>query len=122
MKFHTCAVLISMALLINLTACKTTSDAEVDTQTQQQAQTQQYQEGNEAGAQQMANKQEMMKTMCPMQVEGTTRELVKLDDAVAMLHSLSDRVQNDLSATLSATPQPVLAVDQVEAMLDRRHA
>lgn len=45
-----------------------------------------------------------------------------VDDAVAMLHSLSDRVQNDLSATLSATPQPVLAVDEVEAMLDRRHA
>lgn len=45
-----------------------------------------------------------------------------VDDAVAMLHSLADRVQNDLAATLSATPQPVLAVDEVEAMLDRRRA
>lgn len=45
-----------------------------------------------------------------------------VDDAVAMLHGLADRVHNDLSTTLSATPQPVLAVDEVEALLDRHRA
>ncbi len=45
-----------------------------------------------------------------------------VDDAVAMLHSLADRVQNDLSTTLSANIQPTMAVDEVTAMLDRRHA
>lgn len=45
-----------------------------------------------------------------------------VDDAVAMLHSLADRVQNDLSTALTATPQPTMAVDEVEAMLDRRRA
>lgn len=45
-----------------------------------------------------------------------------VDDAVAMLHRLADRVHNDLSATLGASNQPTLAVDEVEAMLDRRRA
>lgn len=45
-----------------------------------------------------------------------------VDDAVAMLHSLADHVQNDLSTALTATPQPTMAVDEVEAMLDRRRA
>lgn len=45
-----------------------------------------------------------------------------VDDAVAMLHSLADRVQNDFSTALSATPQPTMAVDEVEAMLDQRRA
>lgn len=45
-----------------------------------------------------------------------------VDDAVEMLHGLSDRVQNDLAATLAAREQPALAVDEVEAMLNRRNA
>jgi aminoglycoside phosphotransferase (APT) family kinase protein len=45
-----------------------------------------------------------------------------VDDAVAMLHSLADRVHNDLSATLGASVQPTMAVDEVEAMLNRRRA
>lgn len=45
-----------------------------------------------------------------------------VDDAVAMLHSLADRVQNDLSTALTATPLPTMAVEEVEAMLDRRRA
>lgn len=43
-----------------------------------------------------------------------------VDDAVAMLHSLTDSVRDDLSATLSHNTMPVMAVDEVEAMLDDR--
>jgi hypothetical protein len=39
-----------------------------------------------------------------------------------MLHGLADRVQNDLGATLSHNTMPIMAVDEVEAMLDRRRA
>lgn len=45
-----------------------------------------------------------------------------VDDAVAMLHNLADHVHNDLSSALSAAPQPAMAVEDVEAMLDRRRA
>jgi macrolide phosphotransferase len=42
-----------------------------------------------------------------------------VDDAVAMLSSLVDDVQNDLMNPLSAQTMPTLAVDEVEAYLDR---
>lgn len=45
-----------------------------------------------------------------------------VDDAVAMLHVLADSVENDLANTLSHNTMPVMAVDEVEAMLDRRRA
>lgn len=45
-----------------------------------------------------------------------------VDDAVAMLHDLADRVHDDLGAALSHHTMPVMAVDEVEAMLDRRRA
>lgn len=45
-----------------------------------------------------------------------------VDDAVEMLHGLADRVQNDLANTLSHATHPVMAVDEVEAMLDQRRA
>lgn len=43
-----------------------------------------------------------------------------VDDAVAMLHGLADAVRDDLSSTLSHHTMPVMAVDEVEAMLDDR--
>ena len=45
-----------------------------------------------------------------------------IDDAVAMLHGLADRVHNDLDQNLSHQTMPVLAVDEVEALLDSRGA
>ena len=45
-----------------------------------------------------------------------------VDDAVTMLHGLVDTVQNDLNQTLSHNTMPVMAVDEVEAMLDQRRA
>jgi macrolide phosphotransferase len=42
-----------------------------------------------------------------------------VDDAVEMLHGLVDTVQNDLDQTLTHNTMPVMAVDEVEAMLDR---
>lgn len=45
-----------------------------------------------------------------------------VDDAVAMLHGLVDTVQNDLNQTLSHNTMPVMAVEEVEAMLDQRRA
>lgn len=43
-----------------------------------------------------------------------------VDDAVQMLHGLVDRVENDLGQTISHNTMPVMAVDEVEAMLDDR--
>lgn len=99
MKLRNFTLLISMALLIGLTACSTTDEAEADEPAEQTEQAQNQQqaddhaahhpegqqiEGQQAEAKQMADKQQMMAKMCPMQVEGTTRQVVKLDDAVAM--------------------------------------
>lgn len=45
-----------------------------------------------------------------------------VDDAVAMLHGLVDSVHNDLDRKLSHDTMPVMAVEEVEALLDRRRA
>jgi macrolide phosphotransferase len=42
-----------------------------------------------------------------------------VDDAVQMLHGLVDTVHNQLDQTLSHQTMPVMALDEVEAMLDR---
>jgi macrolide phosphotransferase len=42
-----------------------------------------------------------------------------VDDAVEMLHGLVDTVHNDLDQALTHNTMPVMAVDEVEAMLDR---
>lgn len=42
-----------------------------------------------------------------------------VDDAVGMLHGLVDRVEGDLNQALGHNTMPVLAVDEVEALLDR---
>jgi macrolide phosphotransferase len=42
-----------------------------------------------------------------------------VDDAVAMLHGLVDSVQGNLDQNLVHNTMPVMAVDEVEAMLDR---
>lgn len=88
MKTRIFAAPLMIALLIVLTACSTSSQAEADepVQTQQQADDHaaHHPEGRQAEAEQTEDKHQMMAKMCPMQVEGTTRQLVKLDDAVAM--------------------------------------
>lgn len=43
-----------------------------------------------------------------------------IDDAVAMLHGLVDRVSHDMDQTITHDTMPVMAVDEVEAMLDER--
>jgi len=43
-----------------------------------------------------------------------------VDDAVALLHGLVDKVENDMNQTLTHNTMPVMAVDEVEAMLDER--
>jgi aminoglycoside phosphotransferase (APT) family kinase protein len=50
-------------------------------------------------------------------VEKRSTEIV--DDAVAMLSTLVDDVQNDVMNPLSAQTMPTMAVDEVEAFLDR---
>jgi macrolide phosphotransferase len=42
-----------------------------------------------------------------------------VDDAVEMLHTLVDTVQGDLDQTITHNTMPVMAVDEVEAMLER---
>lgn len=49
----------------------------------------------------------------------TERSTEIVDDAVAMLQSLADSVANDLGQNLSHNTMPVLAVAEVEAMLDK---
>jgi len=43
-----------------------------------------------------------------------------VDDAVSMLQGLADGVDGDLDRTISHNTMPVMAVDEVEAMLDER--
>jgi len=53
-------------------------------------------------------------------LHGTQKRSTEIvDDAVQMLHGLVDTVHNDLNQTLSHFTMPVMAVDEVEAMLDR---
>lgn len=56
-------------------------------------------------------------------VHGTTvRDESIIEDAVSMLHSLVDRVQGDMNGGLTHHTMPVLAVDEVDAMLRARGA
>ncbi len=50
------------------------------------------------------------------------RSTVIVDDAVAMLHGLVDTVHQDLNTSLSHNTMPIMAVDEVEAMLNQRGA
>lgn len=87
MTSRTFAALFSMALLIGLTACGTTSTAEsgepAPPEQQVDEHAEHHPEDQEAETSE-PDRQQMMAQMCPMHVEGTTRELVRLDDAVAM--------------------------------------
>ncbi len=48
-----------------------------------------------------------------------TRSTEIVDDAVAMLTTLVDAVENDITNPISAQTMPIMAVDEVEAFLDR---
>lgn len=54
-------------------------------------------------------------------LHGTQQRSTEIvDDAVALLHGLVDRVENDLNQNITHNTMPILAVDEVEAMLDAR--
>lgn len=56
-------------------------------------------------------------------IHGTTlRDQSVVDDAVALLHGLVDRVSGDMGERLTHETMPVLTVDEVESMLDARGA
>ncbi|QED28129.1 hypothetical protein FRD01_12985 [Microvenator marinus] len=93
MKIRTLMTLISMTFLIGTSACSTADNAQTNVPAAQVEQTQHsmtddhaahHPEGQKAGADQANDHQQMMAQMCPMQVEGTTRKVVKLDDGVGM--------------------------------------
>ncbi|WP_403020478.1 phosphotransferase [Salinibacterium sp. GXW1014] len=48
------------------------------------------------------------------------RSTAIVDDAVALLHALMDRVETDMDTKITHETMPVMAVDEVEAMLDER--
>jgi macrolide phosphotransferase len=48
-----------------------------------------------------------------------TRNTAIVDDAVDMLHGLLDSVQNDIMNPIGPQTMPTMAVDEVEAMLER---
>ena len=48
------------------------------------------------------------------------RNTETVDDAVQMLHGLVDRVTNDLNQNISHNTMPIMAVEEVEEMLDQR--
>lgn len=83
MKLRHILTLLSAAALIGLPACGTTSEAEAD-QSARQGMQAESKDDHSRHAQHKGDRQEMMSEMCPMKVEGTTRQVVKLDDAVAM--------------------------------------
>lgn len=49
-----------------------------------------------------------------------TRDNEVIDDAVSMLHNLVDRVEHNIDKNITHDTIPVMAVDEVEAMLDAR--
>lgn len=56
-------------------------------------------------------------------IHGTTmRDESIIEDAVSLLHGLVDRVQGDMNGVLTHQTMPVLAVDEVDAMLRARGA
>ena len=78
MEIRGITTLLSVVLLIALAACSTSGQAEADDHAAH------HPEGQHDDAEEPADKQKMMEQMSPIKVEHTTRELVELDDAVAM--------------------------------------
>lgn len=101
---RTLSILFATSLLLAATACSTSNTAEkddsprttqgdlstedgekTDSQTDESAtKADKKSEKMRTDKAEMKAKREKMAGMCPMQVEGTTRNVVKLDDAVAM--------------------------------------
>jgi aminoglycoside phosphotransferase (APT) family kinase protein len=50
------------------------------------------------------------------------RDTAVVDDAVEMLTTLAERIHGDMTARIQPTTRPILTVDEVEDMLDRRPA
>lgn len=90
MKLRNLLALMSMTLLLGASACSTTESAQTEAASETAQQSQDLEMAAEADQAEAAHemqprdKHAKMKEICPMQVEGTTRELTKLDDAVAM--------------------------------------
>ncbi|RAL20592.1 hypothetical protein DL240_16300 [Lujinxingia litoralis] len=102
MKKHMFSGVCSILLLISLSACSTPGTSgsdEMSTQTQQ-AQT----EVQNAEASPQEGMENRMEQMCPMQVEGTTREIVRLDNAVAMDFTTTGDVE-ELRARVARMPE-----------------
>ena len=91
MTFRNMMMMISMTLLIGASACSTTSSAQseapAESAEQTQASTHEHAEHKLEGKPAEADptkESHSMAEICPMHVEGTTRDLVQLDGAVAM--------------------------------------
>ncbi|TDP63647.1 hypothetical protein DFR33_110105 [Bradymonas sediminis] len=90
MKLRNLLALMSMTLLLGASACSTTESAQTDAAPEVAQQSQDLEmapkddQAEAAHEMKAGDKHAKMKEICPMQVEGTTRELSKLDDAVAM--------------------------------------
>lgn len=78
-------IAVSLSSFFILSACGTSSKAQASDPTDQaqQAQTNQQEQASEQG-QMQANQGQMMQQTCPMQLEGTSAKIEKLDDAVAL--------------------------------------
>lgn len=115
MNFRTLLTMVSMALLLGASACSTTEGAQTDASAQTTEQSQNVEvsdaaapEDAQASATQdmQANpKHARMKEICPMQVEGTTRAVTKLDDAVAMDFTTTSGDVDELRARVQKMSQ-----------------
>ncbi len=102
MKHRNLLTLVLMVFFIGASACSTTGQSQADESTGSvQPVSNPMMDDQQDSAAQGGEKQQKMMQMCPMEVEGTTRQVVKLDDGVALdftttgdVEELRNRVQN----------------------------
>ncbi|TXD33813.1 hypothetical protein FRC96_15190 [Lujinxingia vulgaris] len=107
MKMRFLSVTYAILLLLGLSACSTSGEPRSDETSAQAEQAQtgaQESERSDATAGQHDAMGQKMAEMCPMQVEGTTREIVRLDNAVAMDFTTTGDVE-ELRSRVARMPE-----------------
>ncbi|TXD37001.1 hypothetical protein FRC98_09675 [Lujinxingia vulgaris] len=113
----------SILLLLGLSACSTsgTPSSDETSAPTEQAQTEgQESESQDATAGQNDAMGQKMGQMCPMQVEGTTREIVRLDNAVAMDFTTTGDVE-ELRARVEKMPEHHAKMHGEDGQMPRGH-
>lgn len=113
----------SILLLMGLSGCSTPGEPSSDETSApaEQAQTEGSEsESPDARAEQKDAMGQKMAEMCPMQVEGTTREIVRLDNAVAMDFTTTGDVE-ELRARVENMPEHLAKMQREGGQMPQGH-